>query len=179
MDWYLAVLKKYAVFDGRARRKEYWMFILINAIIGWILNYIDGSLGWRNATGYGMISGLYALGVLLPGLGVMIRRLHDVGRSGWFFWINLIPILGWIWFFIVLITDSNPGNNQYGPNPKGVDYSAAAYKPAAESIAQPAEIKGSGADPTDQIKKLAELKEAGLISEEEFKTKKQELLDRM
>ena len=71
--------------------------------------------------GYGPLYGLYTLAVIIPGLAVAIRRLHDVGKSGWMILINLIPIIGVIWFFILLVTDSNPGENQYGQNPKEIN----------------------------------------------------------
>jgi len=119
MKWYLEVLKKYAVFSGRARRKEYWMFVLFNIIFAIVAAFLDNILGIAiENVGYGPLYLLYALAVLLPGLGVTIRRLHDVGKSGWFILINLIPFIGAIWFLIVVCGDSNPGDNQYGPNPK-------------------------------------------------------------
>jgi uncharacterized membrane protein YhaH (DUF805 family) len=113
MDWYLSVLKKYAVFDGRARRKEYWMFFLINLIFMGCTGVIDYLLGTKE-----MIGGLYSLVVLLPGIGVGIRRLHDIGKSGWFILINLIPIIGVIWFLILMCRDGDLGDNKYGINPK-------------------------------------------------------------
>lgn len=118
MNWYSSVIKKYAVFDGRARREEYWMFVLYNIVFSMVASFIDGMLGTSTAYGWGLISGLYSLGVLLPSLGVAIRRLHDVGKSGWFILIGLIPIVGWIGILILLVMDSNPGTNKYGPNPK-------------------------------------------------------------
>lgn len=114
MNWYLEVLKKYAEFSGRARRTEYWMFFLINLIISIVLAVIDNMIG----TG-GIIGGLYSLAVLLPGIGVTVRRLHDTGRVGWWILIGLIPIIGWIVLLIFMVLDSHPGDNEYGPNPKG------------------------------------------------------------
>jgi uncharacterized membrane protein YhaH (DUF805 family) len=113
MQWYLGVLRKYAVFSGRARRTEFWMFVLINFIITLALAAIEGLLG----TG-GVLGGLYGLGVLIPGIAVAVRRLHDTDRSGWWYLINLIPLIGWIIFIIFAAQDSQPGTNQYGPNPK-------------------------------------------------------------
>lgn len=121
MNWYLKVLKQYADFSGRARRKEYWMFALFNLIfllVATILDNIFGlTLGERI---YGVHYFLYALVVLIPGLAVCVRRLHDVGKSGWMFLIILIPIIGSIWLLVLEVTDSMPGENQYGPNPKEV-----------------------------------------------------------
>jgi uncharacterized membrane protein YhaH (DUF805 family) len=86
-------LKKYAVFDGRARRKEYWMFLLFNLLIAIVLNLIDTVSGLSKATGgIGPLGTLYSLAVLLPGIGVSIRRLHDTGRSGWFLLIVFGPL---------------------------------------------------------------------------------------
>jgi len=121
MSWYVAVLKKYAVFTGRARRKEYWMFALFNIIFLIVAAILDNLIGTANPnTGYGLIYFLYALAVFLPGLGVLIRRLHDIGKSGWWFFIALIPLIGGIWLLVLLVTDSQPGENQYGPNPKAI-----------------------------------------------------------
>ena len=119
MDWYLEVLKKYAVFDGRARRREYWMFILINLIISVVLVIIDSLIGTviRQA-GFGLLQGLYDLAVLIPSIAVTVRRLHDTGRTGWWILIGLIPVIGGIVLLIFMLLDSEPGENQYGPNPK-------------------------------------------------------------
>jgi uncharacterized membrane protein YhaH (DUF805 family) len=70
---------------------------------------------------YGYINIVYGLFVFLPSLAVSVRRMHDVGKSGWMLFINLIPILGWIYYIVLLCRDSEPGDNQYGPNPKGID----------------------------------------------------------
>ena len=119
MNWYIQVLKKYAVFSGRSRRKEYWYFVLFNLIITCILFFIDSITGTLNAaTGYGLLSGVYSLAVLLPALGVAIRRLHDIGRTGWWILIGFIPLIGLIVLLIFFVKDSQPGDNQYGPSPK-------------------------------------------------------------
>ena len=113
MNWYLEVLKKYAVFSGRARRKEFWMFFLFNIIIAVVLGVIEGLIG-----GYGIISTLYSLAVLIPGIAVSVRRLHDISRSGWWVLIGLVPIIGAIVLIVFMVQDSQPGENQYGRNPK-------------------------------------------------------------
>lgn len=119
MNWYLDVLKKYAVFNGRARRAEYWYFMLFNFLISIFLVTIDFVGGSFNTeTGVGLLSGIYSLAVLIPGISVTVRRLHDADRSGWWLLIPLIPIIGGIVLFIFMIQDSTPGDNQYGPNPK-------------------------------------------------------------
>jgi uncharacterized membrane protein YhaH (DUF805 family) len=121
MNWYITVLKKYAVFSGRARRKEYWMFVLFNIIFSIAAIILDNLLGTAsNELGYGIIYGLYSLAILIPTLAVAVRRLHDIGKSGWWIFISLVPIVGSIWLLVLLATDSQPGENQYGPNPKEV-----------------------------------------------------------
>jgi uncharacterized membrane protein YhaH (DUF805 family) len=118
MNWYLEVLKKYAVFQGRARRKEYWMFTLFNVLISIALAIIGAILGLAEEGGPNMLSTLYGLAVLLPGIAVSVRRLHDTDRSGWWLFIALIPIVGAIVLLIFMVQDSQPNANQYGPNPK-------------------------------------------------------------
>ena len=84
MNWYIEVLKKYAVFSGRARRKEYWFFVLFNVIISLVLTVIDAAMGTYDETvGTGILSGVYLLAIFIPSLAVAVRRLHDTGRSGW------------------------------------------------------------------------------------------------
>lgn len=118
MNWYLKVLKEhYADFNGRARRQEYWMFVLFNAIIGWSLQGL--ALGLESSIFSG-VSMIYSLAVLIPGIAVSVRRLHDVGKSGWFMFIVLIPLIGAIWLLILMCTDSDNGPNEYGDNPKGI-----------------------------------------------------------
>ena len=119
MNWYLTVLKKYAVFVGRARRNEYWMFFLFNFLFLIAASIIDHTLGITfDGTWYGPIYTLYALALFIPGLAVAVRRLHDVNKSGWYLLISIIPIIGPIIVLIKLCTDSTPGENQYGANPK-------------------------------------------------------------
>ena len=127
MNYYLEVLKKYAVFSGRARRKEYWMFFLFNLIITIVLAIIDNLIGtFSPQSGVGLLEGLYSLAVLLPSIAVTVRRLHDTGRSGWWILIGLIPIIGGIVLLIFMVLDSQPGENKYGPNPKPAIASASA-----------------------------------------------------
>ncbi|MCS0638277.1 DUF805 domain-containing protein [Streptomyces sp. LP05-1] len=119
MHWYVDVLKKYAVFSGRARRKEYWMFVLFNVIVSIVLSIIDNVAGTSP-----VISSIYSIAVLLPALGVTIRRLHDTDRSGWWVLIALIPLVGSIILLVFLASEGKPGVNAHGPNPK---QPAAAY----------------------------------------------------
>jgi uncharacterized membrane protein YhaH (DUF805 family) len=120
MNWYVGVLKKYAEFSGRARRMEYWMFVLFNIIISIVLSVVDALAGLRLESGQGILGTLYALAVLIPSIAVGVRRLHDTGRSGFWILIGLIPCIGAIVLIVFMIQDSQPGANEYGPNPKGV-----------------------------------------------------------
>lgn len=126
MNWYIAVLKKYATFDGRARRTEYWMFVLFNVIFSFAFSFIDSLSGLASDKGYGPLSGLYALALLLPSLAVGVRRLHDTGRSGWWLLLSAVPLAN-IAVLVFLIQDGTRGGNQYGLDPKDV---AAAYTSA-------------------------------------------------
>ncbi len=114
MNWYLEVLKKYAVFDGRAHRTEYWMFVLFHVIISFGLSFIEGLIGIPGP------SFIYSLAVLVPCIAVVTRRLHDTNRSGWWQLIALIPFIGVIVLIVFLAQDSKEGDNQFGPNPKAV-----------------------------------------------------------
>lgn len=120
MKWYLKVLNQYADFSGRARRTEYWMFILFNVLFGIAATILDNILGLKfsSQSPYGFIYLIYSLAVFIPGLAVLVRRLHDVDKSGWWFFIALIPIVGAIWLLVLLVTEGTPGTNQYGVNPK-------------------------------------------------------------
>ena len=97
MNWWLICMKKYVDFSGRARRTEYWMFNLFNIIFGVTAFILDNLLGTASdSLGYGVLYGLYSLVIILPSLAVSVRRLHDVGKSGWWFFISLIPFHGGI-----------------------------------------------------------------------------------
>ncbi len=111
MNWYLTVLKKYAVFSGRARREEYWMFCLFYMIIGFILGIIEGIAGINPGSDESILAYIHSLAVLVPSIAVGVRRMHDVGKSGWFM---LIPIYN----LILAATGGDKGENQYGPDPK-------------------------------------------------------------
>ena len=131
MNYYIKVLKQYADFNGRARRKEYWIYNIINSIIGGLLFFLDYRLGTtidgfdldiKLTTNEGLdvsiLYCIYTLFVFIPGLAVAVRRLHDVGKSGWMLLIAFIPLIGAIWLLVLYLTNSNPGENKYGPNPK-------------------------------------------------------------
>ena len=134
MNYYIDVLKKYTVFAGRAARKEYWMFALWNFIIAIALLTVSTILTAiaKNSLG-GLLVDLYGLAVLLPNLAVLARRLHDTGRTGWWILISLIPIVGAIVLLVFTVQNSTPGDNQYGPNPKGIGASQAAIVPPSSN----------------------------------------------
>ncbi|NDI98684.1 DUF805 domain-containing protein [Flavobacterium sp. LaA7.5] len=115
IEWYLKVVRdNYANFSGRARRSEYWYFTLCNLLIILVLFLISMAIGTIGLILYI----LYALAVLVPSLAVIVRRLHDVGKSGWFYFISLIPIIGSIWLLVLFCTEGDKGPNQYGEDPK-------------------------------------------------------------
>ena len=119
MDWYLDVLiNKYATFSGRARRKEYWMFLLINLVVSVALALIDSLIGSVSESGMGLLSSVYSIGVLIPSLALSVRRLHDIGRTGWWVLISIIPVIGAVVLLVFMLLDSEPGSNRYGANPK-------------------------------------------------------------
>lgn len=115
MNWYLKVLKQYADFNGRARRKEYWMFTLFSALISYAIQGIGFATGIEAFTYLAII---YSVAVFIPSLAVVVRRLHDVEKSGWFWFIVLIPLVGVIWLLVLLCTNGTEGPNKYGLDPK-------------------------------------------------------------
>lgn len=119
MNWYMTVLKKYAVFSGRAQRAEYWFFVLFNIIISFVLAFVDSAAGTMTAgAGVGILGGIYSLAILIPSIAVAVRRLHDTSRSGWWLLIAFIPLIGFIVLLVFFVMDSTPGANEHGPNPK-------------------------------------------------------------
>jgi len=119
MDWYLEALKKYVVFEGRSRRKEYWFFGLFNAIFSVVFVVADVLFGTSGGlSGPGLLTGLYTLGVFLPALAVLVRRLHDTNRSGWWVLISFLPLIGVLVLLFFSLQEGQPGENQYGFSPK-------------------------------------------------------------
>lgn len=123
MDWYLKVINNYRDFNGRARRKEYWMFVLYNIMFSLVAMVLDNIFGiaW-GSLGYGPLYTIYGLVIIIPNLAVLIRRLHDIGKSGWMLLVALIPFVGVFWLLFLLVTDGVPGENQYGENPKEISF---------------------------------------------------------
>lgn len=118
MNWYLTVLKKYAEFSGRARRKEYWMFALMNFLISILISIVGAVIGDTDGLIAVSLSGVYALFIFIPSLAVTVRRLHDTNKSGWWILITLVPLIGGLVLLIFMIMDSDPNTNAYGANPK-------------------------------------------------------------
>lgn len=134
MDWYIGCLRKYADFSGRARRKEYWMFALVNFIIFCVAVFLILIAGGAEYNAQGWMAGqtgasplaaflyivlsLYWVAIIVPALAVSVRRLHDIGKSGWWWFIQFVPAIGGIWFFVLMVLDSQGGANEWGPNPK-------------------------------------------------------------
>ena len=122
-NWYLKVVKEnYANFTGRARRSEYWYFALVNLLISIVLGVIDYAIGSSIGPNLGIFRLIYSLVVLVPSLAVLVRRLHDIGKSGWFMFVSLIPIAGIIWLLVLLCKEGDLGPNQYGADPKNPNY---------------------------------------------------------
>lgn len=102
--------KNYANFSGRSRRSEYWYIVLFNLLVSAVLGMLPQSLSF--------VSALWALGTLIPGLALAVRRLHDIGKSAWWLLIVLIPVVGAIWLIVLEATDSKPEANAWGNSPK-------------------------------------------------------------
>lgn len=120
MEYYVNAIKHhYADFSGRARRTEFWHFVLFNFIASVIAGVLDRALFLHGPHSVGILRTLYTLAVLVPGLAVGARRLHDTGRSAWWLLLALVPFVGWIVLLVFYVENSTPGANQYGPNPKG------------------------------------------------------------
>ena len=151
--WFLAALKKYAVFQGRSCRREFWYFNLFL----WAASIVAKSLD--DAMGAPLFSFVVTFGLLVPSIAVSVRRLHDTNRSGWWALLLIINI-------IFYVQDSDPSENRFGPNPKSADAPRGAA-PAKSSISM---------DNLDQLEKLAALRDKGVLTEDEFQMKKTALL---
>lgn len=112
MIWYLQAIKNYCNFSGRARRQEYWMFVLFNAIFTLVLNIIDALIGIQ------ILTSIYSLFILIPNLSIQFRRLHDIDKSAWWLFISLVPIAGAIILLIFSVMPGTIGANRYGDDPK-------------------------------------------------------------
>jgi uncharacterized membrane protein YhaH (DUF805 family) len=119
MEWFLKVMREYANFEGRARRKEYWMFTLFSTIFAMAALLLDLLIMNEFNSFLPVIVMVYGLVLIIPSIAVTIRRLHDTGNSGWMYLVSFIPLIGGIWLLVLTILDSTYGENQYGLNPKG------------------------------------------------------------
>ncbi|MFK7803229.1 MAG: DUF805 domain-containing protein [Anaerolineae bacterium] len=129
MNWYLKVLQHCFDFSGRARRTEYWTFTMFNFGISIVLGIIDFLVLGAGESGFSILSTLYMLAVLIPGVAVSVRRLHDAGYSGWYLLCAFIPLVGAFIVLYFMVSDSETGHNSWGPNPK---------KPKRKLAGQPA-----------------------------------------
>lgn len=134
MEWYLKVVRdNYANFSGRARRKEFWMFILFSFVISCVLTVVDNMMGftftsdpipgyeWASSSQGGYLSSIYSLVIIIPSLAVSVRRLHDIGKSGWNLLWYFVCCIGWIYLLYLMVLEGESGTNEYGVDPKGVD----------------------------------------------------------
>ena len=169
MEWYLGPLKKYAEFSGRASRKELWLFLLLNTIAYLVLVSIFMPVGVA-----------YAFGTWLPAISVQVRRLHDTNRSGGWWWLQLLPIIGTIIVFVWSVSRGTEGDNDYGPDPLAATAldagprPQAILKPSTELPTTKVVQQGSMAD---ELKKLSELRASGVLTEAEFEQQKAKLLE--
>lgn len=121
MDWYFKVLRNYVGFSGRARRKEFWMFILVNLVLTGVLSILDKMLGLRIVKDEGLLTTIYGVLIFLPYWAVQFRRLHDTDRSAWWLLLLLIPIVGWLIILAFNCQNGTPGENRFGSDPKVLD----------------------------------------------------------
>lgn len=119
MKYYLLALRRYGQFSGRSNRSEYWYFILFHLLFLILATILDNALGFASNSMPGTIYLVYSLALIVPGLAVTVRRLHDIDKSGWHVLIGLIPLIGGIWMIVLLARKGTAGENRYGPNPNG------------------------------------------------------------
>ncbi len=122
MQWYFRAFRRYATFSGRAYRQEFWLFLLWSLVVSLLLSIIDRKAGWmvvqEEQIEMGWLQLVYAVATLVPTLALSARRLHDIGRSGWWQLIGAIPFVGLIVMIIWFATPGTPGPNRYGPDPR-------------------------------------------------------------
>lgn len=133
MKYYILAIKKAFDFRSRSTQPEFWYFVLFNIIFAFAAMFIDRALGitfkmdmglglGEQDLGYGYIYLIYGLAMFIPGLATGVRRLHDVGKSGWMYLVILIPLAGAIWLIVLWAKESQPGENKWGTNPNNVSY---------------------------------------------------------
>jgi uncharacterized membrane protein YhaH (DUF805 family) len=139
---YMKCWRQYADFSGRARRKEYWMFQIFNILIvvaAAMFVALLSSVTYSVAAVivFATLTGLFCLAIFIPGLAVLVRRLHDTGKSGWWMFISLVPLVGSLWLLVLLLTEGERGSNEYGPDPKAADDSGRTDSYVPTEQAQP------------------------------------------
>lgn len=122
MNYFIAALKKYADFSGRARRKEYWMFVLFYTLFAMVAGILDVMIISTAGIYFTPILTLFLLGMIIPTLAISVRRMHDIGKSGAMILIPMVPFIGSIWYLILTVTEGTVGDNQYGPDPKATSF---------------------------------------------------------
>lgn len=187
--YYIGAVKRYFEFNGRTSRKAYWMFVLFNVIFSWLAIALDNMFGTGDVTEvtiwgiqYGAFHNFYNLVLMIPGLAIAVRRLHDIGKEWSMMFILLIPVVGWIWMLTLLIKEGDPGENQFGPVPNDEDkYEPGGHPYAPQDSRQKAE--DSSQKPKDGSQNVEERgsfdvaairKEAEETIAEEPKTEKKE-----
>lgn len=166
MNAYIDGMRKYATFSGRATRSQFWLFTLVFVILNIVGAVLDVVVGTGGPNGPGVITGLIVLVHFLPYISVFVRRLHDIDRSGWWYWFGVVPIIGGIVLLVFMCTRSTPGPNKYGP--------------PAGSSPEPMPVGGGSASSpakVEQLEKLASLRASGAIDEAEFQKMKSDLLN--
>lgn len=119
MHGFMTALRRYAEFSGRSRRREFWGFALICVLVGIALVFVDVAMGmYQPESGLGLLSGIFTLALLVPSVAVTVRRLHDIDRSGWWYLIGFIPLLGGIVLLVFSLRDGTSGSNRFGESPK-------------------------------------------------------------
>ena len=120
MSWYIGVWKKFADFDGRARRKEFWMFLLFHCLASAVIAVVDAVVGgFVLRIGMGFFTGLYGLAAIVPCLALTVRRLHDTDRGGLWILISFVPLIGGVVLFVFMLLEGTSGGNRFGSDPKG------------------------------------------------------------
>jgi uncharacterized membrane protein YhaH (DUF805 family) len=166
MEWYLKVLSNYANFKGRARRKEYWMFLLVNFFIGFGFGVIE-AIAKKSAVEISIIRAIYNLAIFIPSIAVGVRRMQDSGHSGWWLFVPIVNL-------IFLVSEGDEGPNEYGPDPKGRSPQGQHMQPAYDG--QPSPDSRPVVDNMGRLEKLNELRGKGVITDEEFQEQKRKLL---
>lgn len=118
MSWYISVFRNYDDFSGRARRKEYWLFLLTNMVLVCVAAILDYVVGTHEITSLGVFGLLFVAAITIPSWAVAVRRLHDSSRSGWWLLVSVVPFVGLLVAIVLLLLPGTPGENEYGQDPR-------------------------------------------------------------